>query len=218
MAARRNETNHGTRKRSSLLASAALALTAAALSSCVGLDSTIAIAADGSGTIDLRYVVPRMTAAMGALEAGDRLLPLPVSREDFDRAARGVEGLTILAYSQKESADAVAVEARMSFVSPGSLAAFIDPKGARASYAEDGGRRTFRLVLAAGVPDLDPEVAKLVDAAFAPYGIALTVSLPAPAISSGIGAASANGREISYASPAAALAKSKTRIEWDIVW
>jgi hypothetical protein len=197
------------------MASAALALL---LSSCVGVDATATIKADGSGRLALKYLVSPLFASFGSLEANERLIPFPVSREDFERSVRGLQGIELLSYSQKRSGEDLLVEVELSFSSLPALASFLDPKAERAIYSDEGGRRNMKLILAAGGPPLDPDVAKLVDTAFAPYSLSMELRLPSRALSAGIGAVSGNGAIVSYKSPVASLAKSEKPVVWEIAW
>lgn len=197
---------------------AALLGAALLLSSCIGLDARATLSADGSGRLKLAYRVSKMFVSLDALEGSDRLLPLPLSREDFDRAALGVAGLEVLSYARKETEDDLAVEAELAFASPAVLAAFLDPKGERASYVEAGGERRLRLTLAPGAAALAPDLERLVKAAFAPYAVNLAVRVPTALKSAGIGTSSRDGVEASYSSPAATLASSRAPVVWEIRW
>lgn len=197
---------------------ASLLFAAALLSSCVGVDATATLAADGAGTLAMRYSVSKMFATLGALEANERFIPFPVSNDDFERTVRGIEGLKLVSHNLKETADDLVADVALSFASPAALCAFLDPKAERAAFSEEGGRRRLRLVLAGGIKTLDPDVEKLVDTAFAPYRIALTLKLPSPALSAGIGKASSGGVQLDYAAPVTALAKSRDPIVWEVTW
>ncbi|MBL8966597.1 MAG: hypothetical protein JNG85_06280, partial [Spirochaetaceae bacterium] len=188
------------------------------LSSCIGLDARATVSADGSGRLKLAYRVSKMFVSLDALEGSERLLPLPLSREEFDRAALGVAGLEVLSYSRKETEDDLAVEAELAFASPAVLAAFLDPKGERASYVESGGERRLKLTLAPGAAALSPDLERLVKAAFEPYAINLAVRAPSALKSAGIGKTSRDGVEASYSSPAATLASSRSPVVWEIRW
>jgi hypothetical protein len=157
-----------------------------------------------------------MVSPLGSLEAGKRILPFPLSRDDFEGAVSASEGLALVSYSEQENSDAVTVNAVVSFASATALAAFLDPTGARAVYFEEGGRHGLRLTIAAGGEALDPDVARLVDTAFAGNRAALTLVLPAPVISAGIG--TARGTRAEYSGTIATLIKSVEPIIWETVW
>ncbi|HET7839264.1 MAG TPA: hypothetical protein VFL04_05860, partial [Rectinemataceae bacterium] len=63
-----------------------------------------------------------------------------------------------------------------------------------------------------------PEVKTLVDLAFEGYRVALSLRLPSPALSAGIGTAGAGGLQVDYSSPVTALIESPTRIVWTVTW
>jgi hypothetical protein len=193
-------------------------LAAVVLSSCVGVDATATLAKDGSGRLTLHYAVSKMVLSLGALDANERLIPFPVSREDIDRTVRGIDGLSLVSYSQKETADDLLIDAELAFTRPAALTAFLDPKGERASYTEADGKHSLRLVLAGGIAAIDPDLSKLMDAAFQPYRVAITLKLPSPVSSPGIGKSSSGGLQVDYSSPVAALAKSREPVIWEVVW
>lgn len=204
-------------RRRGALAAAVLA-SAVLLASCVGVDAEATVARDGSGRLKLRYAVSKMLVSLGALEANERLLPFPVSREDFERTVRGIPGLGLVSYAQKETEEDLVVDAELSFSTPQALAAFLDPKGERAAYSESGGERRLRLVLAEGQAKLDPDLDKLVRAAFAPYSVSLAVKLPSAAKSAGIGKSARGGLDLSYSSPVVDLVTSGSPVVWEIRW
>ncbi len=200
------------------LVAAMLALAALSLASCVGVDATASIARDGSGTLQLHYTISKMAVSFGALEANAKLLPFPVSREDFDRTVSGIDGLSLSSYSQKEEAEDLIVDATLAFTTTKSLAAFLDPKGERASFLEEGGKRRLDLVMAGGVAALDPELKKIVDVAFERYSISLVLRLPTPVTSPGTGKASSDGLKVDWSSPVVALIESPSKVVWTVTW
>ena len=69
------------------------ALFAVALSSCIGVQSQLSLGRDGSGTLRISYRVAQF------LREGQGL-PLPASREDFQRAVEAEPGLSRRARSR----------------------------------------------------------------------------------------------------------------------
>ena len=192
------------------------------LSSCVDIVAKARIGPDGSGDLDLSLLVSRMAVPIASLGAERRLLPFPLSKDDFARAVAGSAGLSLSSYSREEGDDSVSIKARIAFATPAALAAFLDPSGKRALYSEAGGRRSLRLVISEG-GTVDPDIAKLVDAAFASYRVSLALLLPVERIGATLtpaegGSSSVTGSTAEYSNSTAALMKSAKPIEWEIVW
>jgi hypothetical protein len=186
------------------------------LSSCVDVDATANITASGSGRLAVHYAVSRMVSPVGALEASTRMIPFPVSRGDFESAVAATPGLSLVSYAAEERSDDIAVDVAISFSTPAALASFLDPAGKRAIYSDTDGKRSLRLTIAEGGAELDPEVVKLVETAFASYTVKLAVVLPSRVLSAGIGKAS--GMRAEYASTITALVENAQPVIWEIVW
>ena len=62
------------------------------LVSCVDVESHLSLRGDGSGTLVLAYRISRQLADLGQAAGEPPSVPLPVQREDFQRALRGVPG------------------------------------------------------------------------------------------------------------------------------
>jgi hypothetical protein len=203
-----------------LLPAALLAVLA--LSSCADIDARLTVTSTGSCGLKLHYAVSKMVVSLDAVDSGRTILPFPVSKAAFDRAAKAAGGTELLSYSQKETDRDLVVDAELRFASLSSLSRFLSPQAERAAYAEAGGQRSFRVVLAegkkAGGGSSDPDLLRFVDAAFAPYSVAIAIRLPLPVKSTNAGKISRDGLEVDYISPVAAIAKSETPLILDIAW
>jgi hypothetical protein len=188
------------------------------LGSCVGLDASVSIAEDGSGSIEIQYAVPVLLAPLGSLDPNERIIPLPVSRESFDGAIRGAEGISILTYSRADGLDEVRVAVSLSFADIGALAACLDPGGSRIRYSEAAGTRSLRILVSTGDAAGDPRLVALSGAAFAKYRMSLTLRLAVPLKSSGVAAVSADGRQAVFSIGAVEAARSLVPIEWLLSW
>lgn len=163
-----------------------------------------------------------MVVSLDALDSGRAILPFPVSRAAFDRAVKDTGGTELLSYAQKETDRDLVVDAELRFASLSSLSKFLSPEGARAAYAEQGAQRSLRVVLGEGKGPggsaIDPDLARFIDAAFAPYSVSISVRLPSPVKSASKGKISRDGLEVDYASPVSAIAKSATPVILEIGW
>jgi len=187
------------------------ALFAAALSSCIGVQSQISLGRDGSGTLRLSYRISQFLR-----ESQD--LPLPVSREDFQRAVAAAPGLRLEALSQREDEQDVTIEARIAFDRVEALNALGDRLGL--SYGEQGGRRVFRQRLYPGQPPggISAESLKLVETFFQGYEVSLELSSPAPILSHSLGTLSEDRRSLRYQTTIPELLKQKDEVTLEVTW
>jgi hypothetical protein len=187
------------------------ALFAAALSSCIGVQSQISLGRDGSGTLRLSYRISQFLR-----ESQD--LPLPVSREDFQRAVAAAPGLRLEALSQREDEQDVTIEARIGFDRVEALNALGDRLGL--SYSEQEGGRVFRQRLYSGQPPegISAESLKLAETFFQGYEVSLELSSPAPILSHSLGTVSEDKRSLRYQTTILELLKQKDEVTLEVTW
>jgi hypothetical protein len=187
------------------------ALFAAALSSCIGVQSQISLGRDGSGTLRLSYRISQFLR-----ESQD--LPLPVSREDFQRAVAAAPGLRLEALSQREDEQDVTIEARIGFDRVEALNALGDRLGL--SYSEQEGGRVFRQRLYPGQPPegISAESLKLAETFFQGYEVSLELSSPAPILSHSLGTVSEDKRSLRYQTTILELLKQKDEVTLEVTW
>jgi hypothetical protein len=186
-------------------------LCAAALSSCIGIQSQIRLERDGSGTLQLSYRICQFLR-----EDGD--LPLPVSREDFQRAVAQAPGLRLEALSQREDERDLIIEARLAFDRVESLNALGPRLGL--SYTEQGGNRVFRQRLYAGQPPggLPEQSLKMAETFFQGYEVSLELSSPVPIRSYSLGQLSEDRRTLRYQTTIPELLRHKDELTLEIIW
>lgn len=215
-----------------LVLAAASLISLLALSSCANVDAQLSIAASGACSLKLRYAVSKMVVSLDAVSAGRAILPFPLSREAFDRTVRAAPGTELVSYSQAETDRDLVVAAELRFSNPSSLAAFLSSAEQRASYAEAGGQRSFHLLISpgkaaqgattqgggTGASGLDPDLGRLVDAAFAPYSVKIAVALPSPAKSVKGGTIGRGGLEVDYSNSVSEIAKNEGPTVLDFSW
>jgi hypothetical protein len=187
------------------------ALCAAALSSCIGIQSQISLGRDGSGTVRLSYRISQFLRE-------ERSLPLPVSREDFQRAVAGAPGLRLEALSQREDERDVIIEARLAFDRVEALNALGGQLGL--SYAVQGDSRVFRQRLNPGRPPggIQPESLRMAETFFQDYEVSLELSSPVPIRSCSLGQLSEDRQTLRYRATIPELLKQKDELILEIVW
>ncbi|HEB10272.1 MAG TPA: hypothetical protein ENI06_03550, partial [Spirochaetales bacterium] len=103
------------KKNSRLKAAVITLLVVFLLSSCIGIESRIRINNDGSGQLTLKYRVSRLIANLESAETKGNVVPLPLSRKEFERTVNNTDGLELVSYSRKEDKVDIRIEAKVNF-------------------------------------------------------------------------------------------------------
>ncbi|MDR2521417.1 MAG: hypothetical protein LBC72_02515 [Spirochaetaceae bacterium] len=159
--------------------------------SCSTISLDIALKKDGSGTVRVEYRVQKEFAAFAAARdtfADDEsLAALPLSRSDFENAARAVPGLTLKSYKRTEDEKDYIYTAAIHFKTITALAAYLSPAGGgqyAVQFEERGGTQELRFnywqTFAARAPGAQ-STAELVRLLFAGCTFNLNMRLPAKA-------------------------------------
>jgi len=199
-------------KRSTLLLAAA---TAILVSSCIGIDADALPAADGSVELTLAYTVSAAVDELGKLGANADYLPLPVGRNDLELAASRAGG-ELRSWSREDGAESFAIKASLRFPSVASFAAFLDPAGEGAAYAEAGGRSTLTIRLSEGFDPADDDMLEFVKLAFADYAVNLRIT--APRTPTATGGLALSGRVATFSMKAADLYASNSPVTISLSW
>lgn len=199
---------------------AIIAIIAITLSSCIGIDTSAKIAADGSVDISMTYTVSTAVDELGKLgtkngAANAAYLPLPVGQADLELAATRAGG-QVRSWSRKDNSDSFTITTTLRFPSAAAFVLFLDPTGARATYAEAGGKSTIAMTLFDGIDPADPDLLEFVRLAFADYSIAIRLELPRN-ITASKGYTVA-GKVASFSMKAADLYASKTPVVTSVTW
>lgn len=199
---------------------APLILAAALLSSCIGINEQLQVNSDGSGVLTLTYRVANMVANLAAPPGTTKPVPLPTSAADFKNAVTSVQGLTLEAYSTKETPQDLIVTARIAFTKLSALSQVLQDKAApQISLTTTGGQTSFREVIFPGNPQgIDPNTLGLITSAFKGYNLTFTLDAPAPIQSVSIGTVTGGGRTATYETSVVNAIQSKTPIVWEVTW
>lgn len=189
-----------------------LALLAA---SCIGIDSSATIAANGSVSLALEYKVSLAVDELGRLDANSAYLPLPVGRADLELAATRAGG-QLNSWSRADAVSGFTIKAALAFPNAAAFARFMDPTGESAVYGEQGARKTLSLRIGSGEPPADADLARFIGQAFADYRIRLSFQVPAAIVeSSGL---TLNGRTALFDMAAADIYNSASPIALRLTW
>lgn len=189
------------------------------LSSCVGIESRLSFRQDGSGTLTLSYKISQF---MKNIDAGrdQKTLPLPVSREDFERAAFGIPGLRLGSVEQREDEQNVYIRAMLAFDGPEALNEFSRRGGMGLTVSRrDGGFVCRQEITAArDEADISADSLAMIDTFFGDYELAYTVLAPATIRSHSLGVLEEEGRGVSYRASIPELLRSTQAQVLEVAW
>jgi hypothetical protein len=198
---------------------AALAVAVLFLSSCIGLESRLSFRQDGSGTLTLSYKVSQF---MKNIDAGrdQKSLPLPVSREDFERAVLGIPGLSLRAIEQREDEENVYINASLAFDTVEAINEFSRRGGMGLTITAQGGGFVCRQeIIGAREPgEISEDSQQMIQTFFAGYELAYSVAAPASIRSYSLGQLDDSGRVLTYRVSIPDLLKSNEAKVLEVVW
>jgi len=170
------------------------------LASCVGIETRLDIREDGSGSLSLTYRISRELVDLGRTEGDPAVVPLPVSREDFERALHGIDGVLLKSFRRAQDEKEVTIGAVIAFASLEALSrieAFRE-LDTRISATESGRTLTQLIAKAAPVP-VTADSRRMVEELFDGYELAYVVHTPAPITASSPGTTlSADRRTLTF--------------------
>lgn len=197
-----------------------LSLVAAlALTSCVGIDSKMVVRADGSGTIDLTYRISQMIADLGKTGTEQVPLPLPVTREDFERGLAGAAGVQLRGFARTQNEKDIIIKAQISFDRVESLAQVAAFRAEAPSLVTSEGRHTLSQLIVKGTrQEMSPDSLQMMDTFFQGYAISVSVEAPAAIQSTTLGTVSPDKRTLTYNASVKDLATAKNDVVLSLTW
>ena len=189
------------------------------LTSCIGIESRISLKDDGSGTLQLAYRVSRFMKDLDTAEE-TRALPLPVTREDFQRTVDAAKGLRLASLRQWEDEQDVHIEARLDFDRTEALNAIGREDQTGLSFSAADGKHIFRQQVYRGrnFEEISPETLQMLETFFDGYALSYLITAPAPILKYSGGELSADKRSLSYKTTIPQLLKSGDRVTLEVVW
>jgi hypothetical protein len=190
------------------------------LASCVDIESRLALRGDGSGTLVIAYSISRQLADLGRTGADAPAVPLPVEREDFQRALSGVQGVRLASFWRSQNELEVSIRAEIAFASLEALARIEVLQEMQVRVEQDGGRRTLRMRVApAAAKALSEDSLAMVDQLFEGRGLTFVVQAPAPVVSSGPGGqVSADRRTVTWTARMRDLVALPEDLVYSVTW
>lgn len=190
------------------------------LASCVDIETRLALRGDGSGSLVLAYRVSRQLADLGRTAADAPAVPLPVEREDFQRAVAGVQGVRLASFSRSQNELEVSIRAEIAFRSLEDLARVESLREMQIRVENDGDRHTLRMLVAAAAeePPAGDSVA-MVDQVFEGRALTYVVQPPAPVVdASAGGTVSADRRTVTWTARMKDLVALPDDLVYSVTW
>jgi len=196
------------------------ALALVVLSSCVGIDSDLSVRENGSGTLDLTYRVSQLIVNLGNPTDGKSVVPLPLSRSDFERSVQATQGkVRLTRFDRSEDQKDITIRAGLAFDSLDALSQMDAFQNAQIRLGADGGAHTFSELIAKAPPEpLTDDSLKMVDAFFGGYDLTFRIEAPKPITTNNLGTLSADKRVLTYKTTIGDIVRTKNDIVLSMSW
>lgn len=170
------------------------------LSSCIGIESRIRIKNDGSGHLTLKYRVSQLITHLESTETNGNVVPLPLSREEFERTVNNTDGLELVSYSRKEDENDIHIEAKVNFNSIEALSAMDNRNENSYSFRSEQGNKVISQIIYAGSDGEAPtkDSLEMLGTFFSGYNLTFIVETPTEIYKHNLGELSADKRSVTY--------------------
>ena len=197
---------------------AACSLILVSLVSCVDIKTDVEVNADGSGTITLTYTALRALVNMGTVDEENRFYAIPISEEDFENTADGIDGLGLRSFDLAETVDTVTVEANLDFESAEALSSFFSSAGPGAvEITDNGDTTTYRqLIYGGSVEEINADSREFIETFFSDYTAIFT--LEAPEEISAVNMGEFSGRVAELEMGMTEILLSSEQLAWEVEW
>jgi hypothetical protein len=190
------------------------------LMSCVGIDSTMTVKKDGSGTLLLNYRVSQLVADLGATTSEKGIVPLPLARVDFERSLQAAQGkVRLTRFERTENEKDISIRAELSFDSIEALAKVDAFHDAELKMGTDGQRHTFsQLIAHAPAQPVTDDSLRMIDAFFDGYGLTFVIEAPQPIQQFTLGTLSSDKRVLTYTTSIKDLVRTRSDLVLSAGW
>jgi hypothetical protein len=189
------------------------------LSSCVDLETKIELTPQGSGTLELVYVVSSALVQLGSTASPGVNLPFPIAEEDFRQTVASIPGLTLRSYQRKDEPDKSIIQALLAFSSLSEVNKLFGGKDPVISQAQEGTDRVVEITIASGIPGgLDPKTKELVTAFFSTYSLKFHLTLPQAVKRTSSPQSVVQGNTAQLSIPIVQALEQTAPLRWKIYW
>jgi hypothetical protein len=199
---------------------ALLCLASLLMISCVGIDSRLTVKDNGSGTLSLTYRISQLVADLGISRSGEKAVPLPVSKEEFERSLARTDGkVRLTGFTRSENEKDVTIHAELSFDSLDALARVDAFRDADMKAGKDGTVSTFsQLVSHPAAEPVAEDTLRMIDALFDGYDLTFVLETPRPIRSAPLGTVSGDKRTLTYRTSIKDVMSATTDIVLSASW
>lgn len=190
------------------------------LASCVGIDSRMTIQDNGAGTLALSYRVSQLVANLGDSGDGRKVIPLPLTRDDFARSLGSSAGhVRLVRFDRSENDKDILINVELAFDSLDALARLDAFRGAEIKSGSNAGGHTFsQLIARAPRQPASEDTLRMVDAFFRGYDLKFVVEAPQPITSNSLGTLSDNRRTLTYTTSVLDVVRAKSDLVLSMSW
>ncbi len=189
------------------------------LSSCIDLETKIELNQDGSGKLELIYIVSSALVQLGSTASPSVNLPLPIAEGDFRQTVASIPGLTLRSYERKDEPDKSIIKAFLTFSSLSNLNTLFGGKEPVISQTQEGADRVVEIVITSGNPGgLDPKTKELVNAFFPTYSLKFHCILPGTVKRTSSTQSIVQGNSAQLSVPILQVLEQQTPLKWKIYW
>jgi len=197
-----------------------LCLASLFLLSCVGIDSTMTIKDNGSGVLVLNYRIAQMMTQLGESTTGTSVVPLPLTRADFERALAGSQGkVRLTKFDRSENEKDITIRAELAFDSLDALARVDSFKDSELKVSASNGRHTLTQTIAKAVkqpPTADTQ--RMIDELFSGYNLTFAIQTPTQIQSAPLGTLSADKKTLTYTTSVKDAVTTTSDIVLSVSW
>ena len=187
------------------------------LASCISIESRFTFDADGSGELQLRYLLDDALARLG-VAADSEALALPLSEAEFRAAAAAIEGLDLVSYRRADQGDQAEVVAVLRFDR-------VERVAELASFAplhprlQGDDPAVFELAVSPGGDQpLDEATVRFLGTLLGSHTVSFVVVAPRPVRDAGAGTLAEDGSRVTLSIPladyAADIEPTTLRVSW----
>jgi hypothetical protein len=196
-----------------------LALLVFSLSSCLDLETHLELASDGSGKLELVYIVSSALVQLGSTASPGVGLPLPIAEGDFRQTVSSIPGLTLRSYERKDEPDKSIIKALLSFSSLSDVNQLFGGKDPVIYQGQEGSNRVVEITITSGTPGgLDPKTRELVNAFFPTYSLKFHLTLPGVVKRTSSNKSIVQGNTAQLSVPLLQALVQETPLKWKIYW
>jgi hypothetical protein len=194
--------------------------------SCIGFNLDISLNQNGSGTINLEYIISQSLDSLGRLDGNERWNTIPVGRADFERTIDRLQDVRLLSFSSGKDKEEknIIVQVKIGFDNLEGLQSFLDAGGLRSSFSGNGSSGSISLKLSEGNRNKNPDLDKLIAGISDSYSVKMSVSFPKEGsldITNNKGeplSAASRGKRVSFSFPLYDVLSSKEGLNAEFRW